>query len=151
MAAAASYAFERTRLVRFAHCDAAGIVFFPQYLVLINDLVEDWLGEGLGVPNAELILRRRIGTPTVSLQCDFHAVSHLGDRITLGLSVERVGAKSFTLRHGCRAGGELRMSARQVLVFTDLDTHGSIEIPQDLRRALHRFTPPRFTPPEDTP
>ena len=64
MAAAASYAFERTRLVRFAHCDAAGIVFFPQYLVLINDLVEDWLGEGLGVPNAELILRRRIGTPT---------------------------------------------------------------------------------------
>ena len=57
------HAFERKRLVRFAHCDPAGIIFFPQYLVLVNDLVEDWLGEGLGVPNAELILRRRIGTP----------------------------------------------------------------------------------------
>ena len=146
MAASTSHAFERTRLVRFAHCDAAGIIFFPQYLVLVNDLVEDWLGEGLGVPNAELILERRIGPPTVSLQCDFHAVSRLGERITLGLSVERIGAKSFTLRHGCRAGAELRMSARQVLVCTDLDSHRAIEIPQDLRRALDRFTSARDTP-----
>jgi 4-hydroxybenzoyl-CoA thioesterase len=133
------HAFERKRLVRFAHCDPAGIIFFPQYLVLVNDLVEDWLGEGLGVPNAELILRRRIGTPTVSLQCDFSAVSRLGEHITLGLSVERIGAKSFTLRHGCRLGDEQRMSARQVLVCTDLDTHAAIAIPPDLRHALARF------------
>lgn len=139
MHAARRHAFERTRLVRFAHCDPAGIIFFPQYLVLINDLVEDWLGEGLGVANAELILRRRIGTPTVSLQCDFHAVSRLGEQITLGLSVQRIGSKSFTLRHSCHAGGEQRMSARQVLVCTDLHSHRAIEIPQDLRRALEAF------------
>ena len=143
MRVAEQHAFERTRLVRFAHCDPAGIIFFPQYLVLVNDLVEDWLGEGLGVPNAELILQRRIGTPTVSLQCDFSAVSRLGEHVTLGLSVERIGSKSFTLRHGCRLGDEQRMSARQVLVCTNLDTHASIAIPSDLRRALERFAPPK--------
>ena len=31
--------FERPRRIRFAHCDPAGIVFFPQYLVMLNNLV----------------------------------------------------------------------------------------------------------------
>ncbi len=34
--------FERPVRIRFSHCDPAGIVFFPQYLVMTNDvLVED--------------------------------------------------------------------------------------------------------------
>ena len=138
--------FERPVRIRFAHCDPAGIVFFPQYLVMVNDLVEDWFGEGLGVPNAELIVRRRTGTPTVSLQCDFSAVSRLGDEVTLGLSVESIGTASLALRHGCRGGDEVRYSARQVLVFTDLDTHRAMPIPDDLRCAIARFVPPEDTP-----
>ena len=63
--------FERPLRIRFAHCDPAGIVFFPQYLVMINDLVEDWVSDALGVPYAELLGRRRTGMPTVSLQCEF--------------------------------------------------------------------------------
>ena len=49
--------FERELRIRFAHCDPAGIVFFPQYLVMINNLVEDWVTECLGVPYAELLGR----------------------------------------------------------------------------------------------
>ena len=51
--------FERALRVRFAHCDPAGIVFFPQYLVMFNGLVEDWFTDGLGVPYAELLGPRR--------------------------------------------------------------------------------------------
>ena len=40
--AAPSY-FERERLVRFSDCDPAGIVFYPQYFVMFNGLVEDWV------------------------------------------------------------------------------------------------------------
>lgn len=133
-------AFERPLRIRFAHCDPAGIVFFPQYLLMVNDLVEDWVGEGLGVPYAELIGQRRIGMPTVSLQCEFTAVSRMGDDVTLALSVQRMGGKSLTLLHGCRCGDEQRMRVRQVLVFTDLDTHRAIAIPTDLRPAIERFT-----------
>ncbi|MGL6109126.1 MAG: acyl-CoA thioesterase [Rubrivivax sp.] len=131
--------FERPQRIRFAHCDPAGIVFFPKYLVMINDLVEDWVGDVLGVPYAELVGRRRTGMPTVSLQCEFTAISRLGDEVMLGLRVERVGGKSLTLQHGCRCGDEARMGVRQVLVFTDLDTHRAIEIPADLRAAIERF------------
>jgi 4-hydroxybenzoyl-CoA thioesterase len=134
------HGFERPLRIRFAHCDPAGIVFFPQYLVMLNNLVEDWVGDALGLPYAELIGRRRTGLPTVSLQCEFTAISRMGDEVTMGLSVERVGGKSLTLQHGCRCGDEVRMSTRQVLVFTDLETHRAIDIPSDLRSAIGRFT-----------
>ena len=132
--------FERDRRVRFSHCDPAGIIFFPQYLVLFNQLVEDWFTEGLGVDYAVMLMERRVGLPIVHLDCDFRAVSRLGDAVTFGLVVERVGAKSLALHLECRGGDELRVQSRQVLVFTDLNTHRSLDIPADIRRALLAFT-----------
>lgn len=131
--------FERELRIRFAHCDPAGIVFFPQYLVMINNLVEDWVTECLGVPYAELLGRRRTGMPTVSLQCEFTAISRMGEDVLLGLSVEKLGGKSLTLQLGCRHGDEQRMSVRQVLVFTSLDTHRAVDVPPDLRAAIDAF------------
>lgn len=128
--------FERQTRIRFAHCDPAGIVFFPQYLVLFNGLVEDWFTDGLGVSYAELLGPRRVGIPIVRLECDFKAISRMGDDVVLGLAVERMGRSSFTLALDCRAGDELRVASRQVLVFTDLDTHRPIAIPPDVQRAL---------------
>jgi 4-hydroxybenzoyl-CoA thioesterase len=138
-AVAERHRFEREHAIRFSQCDPAGIVFFPQYLVMVNDLNEEWVGTLIGAPYADLIGRRRIGLPTVSLQCEFSAISRMGERVTLGLSVERLGTKSITLRHGCRLGDESRMSVRQVLVTTDLDTHRAVEVPADLREAIERF------------
>jgi 4-hydroxybenzoyl-CoA thioesterase len=135
--------FERPLRIRFAHCDPAGIVFFPQYLVMINNLVEDWVGDSLGVPYAELLGRRRTGLPTVSLQCDFSAISRMGDDVTMGLSVERLGQRSITLQLGCRCGDEQRMRVRQVLVCTSLDSHRAIDIPADLRAAIAALPPLR--------
>jgi 4-hydroxybenzoyl-CoA thioesterase len=136
----ASATFERPVRIRFAHCDPAGIVFFPQYLVMINNLVEDWVTDALGVPYAQLLGQRRTGLPTVSLQCEFSAVSRMGEDVSFGLTVERLGGKSLTLRIVCRCGHEQRMAVRQVLVFTSLDTHRAIDVPDDLRRAIEAFT-----------
>ena len=106
---------------------------------MINNLVEDWVTECLGVPYAELLGRRRTGMPTVSLQCEFTAVSRMGDDVMLGLSVEKLGGKSLTLHLGCRRGDEQRMRVRQVLVFTSLDTHQAVDVPADLRAAIETF------------
>ena len=89
--------FERVYPIRFSHCDPAGIVFFPQYLVLFNHLVEDWFTEGLGVDYAQMLGARRIGLPIVRLECDFRAISRMGDAVTFGLVTERVGGRSLTL------------------------------------------------------
>lgn len=128
--------FERVYPIRFSHCDPAGIVFFPQYLVLFNHLVEDWFTEGLGVDYAQMLGARRIGLPIVRLECDFRAISRMGDAVTFGLVTERVGGRSLTLALTARVADELRVTARQVLVFTDLDTHRAIDLPADVREAL---------------
>ncbi|MEO6030996.1 MAG: thioesterase family protein [Burkholderiaceae bacterium] len=136
-----SAVFERERLIRFSDCDPAGIVFYPQYFVMLNGLIEDWVNEGLGITYHTLVMKRSVGLPTVRLEVDFRAVSRLGDRVRLSLQVERLGEKSLTLALQCRAlGGESRLSARQVIVTTSLDTHQSIPIPPDVRSAIERRT-----------
>ena len=132
-----SSVFRRERLIRFSDCDPAGIVFYPQYFVMLNGLVEDWVDDALAIGYRNLVIERRIGLPTVRLEADFRAVSRMGDRVELALAVERLGARSLTLNLRCAgAGGELRMAVRQVLVTTSLDTNKSIPIPEDLRRRL---------------
>ena len=40
--------FEKPIRVHFSNCDPAGIVFHPQYFVLINELMEDFLEDVAG-------------------------------------------------------------------------------------------------------
>ena len=131
--------FERTLTIRFSHCDPAGIVFYPRYFVLFNDLIEDWITHALGIPYAELLGRRRTGLPSVSVKSQFHAISRMGDEVQLGLTLDRIGRTSIRLSLGCRQGTEQRVQIQQVLVATDLDSHRPIAIPDDLRRAMVAF------------
>jgi 4-hydroxybenzoyl-CoA thioesterase len=130
--------FSRERLIRFSDCDPAGIVFYPQYFVMFNGLVEDWFNEGLGLGYQRTVIERRIGLPTVHLEADFKAMSAMGDRVFLSLDVERIGGCSFTLQLRCvgRDDGIQRMKMRQVIVTTSLDTRRAIDIPADLRQAI---------------
>ena len=135
--------FIATRTVRFADCDPAGIVFFPQYLVMLNSFVEQRFDEGLRIPYAGLIGERRTGLPTVRLEVDFTAVSRHGDRISFVVQIEKLGRSSLTLQVGCHAGeddsGEQRFRARQVLVCTSLLTHRPQALPDDVLAALQPY------------
>lgn len=131
--------FEAVRTVRFADCDPAGIVFFPQYLVMVNTLVEQWFDEALRVPYAEVIGARRTGWPTVRLEVDFTAISRHGERLAQRLALTQLGRSALALRHEFFGGDELRLRARQVLVCTSLDTHRPQPIPDDLRAAMQPY------------
>ena len=41
--------FTATYAVRFSHCDPAAMLFYPQYFILLQGLIEDWFGKGLGI------------------------------------------------------------------------------------------------------
>lgn len=133
--------FERPVQIRFAHCDPAGIIFFPQYLVLFNGLVEDWFNDALRVPYADMVQKDLTGLPIVHLESDFRAVTRMGEVAMFSLEVEKFGNRSLTLAFQCHgADGELRVSARKVLVFTDLQTHKSISAPAHIRSAIESWT-----------
>ena len=129
-------AFSAQRVVRFSDCDPAGIVFFPQYLVMLNGVVEQWFDECLQVPYATLIGVRRMGLPTVRLELNFTAVSQHGDALEWQLQVHKLGHSSLALAHECRSEGELRLRAQQVVVCTSLLTHKPQPLPEDVRAAI---------------
>lgn len=131
--------FEREQLIRFSHCDPAGIVFFPQYFVLFNGHVEDWFDEGLGLGYAKVVIGQRIGLPTVALNCEFMKPSRMGERVTLGLAARELGRSSIKLDLTCRHGDELRVRVRQVIVTTSLDDGLSRPIAPNVREAIERF------------
>lgn len=135
--------FSRARRIRFSDCDPAGIVYYPQYFVLFNDLLDQWFDSTWPRGFADFIGRCRFGVPTVRLEADFKAVSRMGDDVILTLDVIRIGQKSFELALNCKdaADESLRMSARQTLVTTSLETHTSILIPPQLREALAQLAP----------
>ncbi|MDT8998306.1 thioesterase family protein [Paucibacter sp. APW11] len=133
--------YRRQELVRFGHCDPAGIVFYPRYFEMLNALIEDWLTEGLGVNYAELLGPRRVGLPTVQLNTEFKRISRMGERLAQRVSIVKLGRTSLTLRvefHGSGAGPDLRVGFDQVLVCTSLVSHQPQPFPDDLRAALER-------------
>jgi len=131
--------FHSDMLVRFSHCDPAGIVFYPQYFIMFNGLVEDWFNQGLGVNYARTITEHRLGFPIVKLECDFIAPSKIGEIITLGLKLERLGKSSMEITVVCSYKQEERLRARFVLVTMNLDTQRAQPIPDDLRALMQAF------------
>lgn len=137
--AADAAVFTVRRLVRFSDCDPAGMVFYPQYFVMLNGLVEDWFTQGLQVDYARFLGERRLGLPMASLQCVFKLPSRMGETIELALRLLRVGRCSLTLDIVCTGADTLRWRAQAVIVTTALAHDGSIPIPGDVLQGIARW------------
>lgn len=132
-------AYERSKLIRFAHCDPAGIVFYPRYTELCNEVVEDWFAEGLGVPFPELHEQRRLGVPAVRLEIDFVAPSRYGDVLLFRLEVAEVGRTSLSLVITGTCGGAARLSVRLKVVLLSLATGRPVSLDDAWRARIAPF------------
>src|SRR5687768_8519472 len=90
--------FARPHRIHFSECDPAGIVFYPQYFVLFNDLVEEWVDSLIPGGYAGFIGKDRQGLPTVRLEAEFKSISRMGDDVEFSVQVERLGTSSIWLR-----------------------------------------------------
>jgi 4-hydroxybenzoyl-CoA thioesterase len=131
--------FEKHQLIRFHHCDPAGIVFYPEYLVIIDELIEDWFTEGMQTSFADLHAIDRIGIPAARIEVDFLSPSKIGDVLCLQLVVTRIGTKSFTVTVEASVGATVRLRAVLVRVVASLDGLRSIPIPDALRARLQPY------------
>jgi 4-hydroxybenzoyl-CoA thioesterase len=132
-------AFETDKLIRFHHCDPAGIVFYPQYFVLFNELVEDWFNGGLGIDFAAFHAVDRLGIPMAHVECDFLSASRVGEVLRFKLAVGKIGETSLTLAVAASAGGEARVRATLVVVLASLETHRPMPFSPAMRAKLERF------------
>lgn len=130
--------FTVDRRVRFADCDAAGIVFYPRYFEMLNGVVEDWFAGPLGVSFRELHMERHVSVPTAAVEARFIAPSRLEDELTFALTVTRLGGASCGLRHRISAGGELRFEATQTIVYVGASLKPE-PWPEALRSRIARY------------
>jgi 4-hydroxybenzoyl-CoA thioesterase len=125
--------------VRFAHCDPAGIVFYPRYFEMLSAIVEDWLAQVLGTSVPTMADTRRMLAPTAALDVTFPCASRFGDTLTFECGVEAIGRSSCTLAVTATCGGETRLTVRQVLVFVSADLLEPTPIPDDMRRRMVEY------------
>ena len=132
-------AFTRSVPIRFSHCDAAGIVYFPHYFDMFNGVIEDWYKEELGYDYAELVMEDRYGFPFVHIECDFKIPSRMGEVIDLTLLVERIGRSSLSILIVCHRDGLERLRARMTTAMMSLESRKPVPMPEALRNAIETY------------
>lgn len=122
--------------LRFAHCDPAGIAYYPRYFEIVDAAVEDWTEVALGVPRGAMHRDMALGTPAVALSASFAAISRHGDLLDVAIAVREVGRTSLTLAATVASGGELRFDVTLKIVLMDLTTMKAKPWPEDWRARL---------------
>ena len=131
--------FERERLIRFSHCDPAGIVYFVNFFDMVGGVVEDWFREAIGLPFQEMHLERRLGFPIVNTGCEFFRPARLGDTLRLELAIAKLGRSSieFVVKGSVR--GEEKFVARHKVALVSLDSFRALPIPADMREKMRPY------------
>ncbi len=132
------------RPVHFEDVDAAGIVFFARFLNYCHEAMERFFdGAPVGGPGGhggyvELIMKRKIGFPTVHIACDFRSPLRYGDVANIEVQVTNVGTSSCAFRYVITraSDGNAVASIDHVVVATDLKTVVKVDLPADARTLL---------------
>ena len=130
--------FTTTIIVRFGDVDSAGIVYYPRYPHYLHVGMERFFQEVLDVGYADLVTDQRLGLPIVRLEIDFKSSLRYGDRITMEISIGKIGTTSVEWLYRLRRASnqETVATARTVTVATNLATIEKVEVPGWLREGL---------------
>ena len=138
--------FSVQKLIRFHHCDPAGIVFYPQFFYLLHEVQEDFFAH-IGFPEHALIAGGT-GLPIVDLKTEFLGMCRNGDVVTLTLVFTKVGNSSLGMQYEIlgepKAPGEapaVKLRAHGVVVYSEVPNGKPVRIPESLRNALLPYLP----------
>jgi 4-hydroxybenzoyl-CoA thioesterase len=130
--------FRTRRQIRFAHCDPAGIAYYPRYLELCDGVVEDWCETVLEMPRRTLHLELNLGLPTVRMEAEFTVPSRLGDWVDFALAVTSLGRTSIGFTILATSESEPRFSIDYVQVLMDLESGRPAPWPVEWRERIER-------------
>ena len=97
--------FVQRREVAFQDIDAAGIVFYPRFLVYMHDAYVSWLAS-VGCPLPEVLRDKAWIAPIASVQADFLKPLRFGDAIDVRLVLGARGRSSYRVGFRIDRGAE---------------------------------------------
>ncbi|MFC3712903.1 acyl-CoA thioesterase [Sphingoaurantiacus capsulatus] len=135
-------AFVQEKLIRFQHCDPAGLIFYPKAFELGGEVIEDWFTCFAGrTPHAFHAVEHK-SLPTVKTTCEFFGQIHVSDLLSYELVVEEIGQSSVNVAITASKDGQprYRMSSTLVQVGRKSDgRYGALAFADDMREALERY------------
>ncbi len=131
--------FRKRKNVRFSHCDPAGIVFYPRYAELCNEVVEDWFREALAVDFHHLHEKLGLGIPVVRFEADFLHPSTYGEELDFSLNVVEIGNASLRLRLLLACDGQERVRVLIKVAMISMDSMRAVEIDAGWRKKFTDF------------
>lgn len=135
-----SQSFAKDIKIRFEHCDPAGIVFYPHYFEMFNQMVEDWFDELIGISFQTMHQEWELGVPLVHSETDFLGASRIGDILTFTLRLTKIGSKSLHFLVEASKDGHLRVRSQFVLACVSLgDRLKGHELPSEFKKRLEPY------------
>jgi len=135
----------RTLRIEWGQCDPAGIVFYPQYLIMF-DTSTGWLFERTGLsPSAMRKKYGIVGMPVLEVGARFMRPCRFDDDVIIESEVGEWGRSSFTVRHRVFKEGELALDGfeKRVWAAADPQRAGAIKsqpVPADIIASLSDAT-----------
>ena len=127
--------------IEWGQCDPAGIVFYPQFLVMFDAATGDLFAR-TGLSAAEMRTHYGIiGMPLVEQGAKFHKPCRFDDEVTIESEAGDWGRASFVVKHRILNGGELAVDGfeKRVWAAADAEHPGRIKakpIPREVIACL---------------
>jgi 4-hydroxybenzoyl-CoA thioesterase len=135
----------RTLRIEWGQCDPAGIVFYPQYLIIF-DTSTGWLFERTGLsPSAMRKKYGIVGMPIVEVGAHFAQPCRFDDEVVVESEVGEWGRSSFTVRHRVLKNNQIALDGfeKRVWAAPHPERAGAIQaqaVPQEIIASLSDAT-----------
>lgn len=132
--------FRAERLVEWGDCDAAGIVFYPNYFRWMDGTFHAFTRR-LGFDQRSLMAGGLLGTPLVDAGCTFRSPARYYDTLGVSLSVTALGGSSLSLSYTFRVGDRVTAQGHEVRAFVAETDRGiaARAMPDAVRAAVEAF------------
>jgi 4-hydroxybenzoyl-CoA thioesterase len=135
----------RTLRIEWGQCDPAGIVFYPQYLIMF-DTSTGWLFERTGLSPS--LMRKKygiVGMPVLEVGARFVTPCRFDEDVVIESEISEWGRSSFTVRHRVLKEGELALDGfeKRVWAAPDPQRPGAIKsqpVPAEIVASLSDST-----------
>ena len=130
--------FVHTLRVRYAECDAQGVVFNAHYLTYFDVSITELWRAALGSYDA--MREQGIDVVVADAQLSFRSPARFDDLLTLEISIARLGNTSVTSAHRISRDGVVVIEGTITHVVVELPALTKTPIPDWLRESLAPWT-----------
>ena len=131
--------------VYYEDTDAAGVVYYANYLRFMERARTEWL-EALGFPLAAFEREHRVAFVVHRAEIDFLRPARLNDRLQVSVEARDRGASRLVVAQQVRRAGVALVNAQVTLACVDPVRWRAARIPAPLTRLLRSASPPERLP-----